>query len=134
MDEDAVSEIIGILLLLSISIGIFSVVYYSILSTEPIPQPPPLDVIATIKNGNLTITHMGGQPIGLDTKLKVTIDNSTNEGTIDNYLNNTEKQNYKWDMGETIVYPTGDISNKQIDVKLAEPKSNSLILLVTLSG
>ena len=77
---------------------------------------------------------MGGQPIGLDTKLIVTIDNSTNEGTIDNYLNNTEKQNYKWDMGETIVYPTGDISNKQIDVKLAEPKSNSLILLVTLSG
>ncbi len=134
MDEDAVSEIIGVLLMLSISIGIFSVVYYTILSTEPIPKAPPLDVIATIQNDNLTIVHMGGEAIGVDTKLIVTVDDSTTEGTIDNYLNNTEKADNKWNMGETIVYPIGNVSGKQIDVKLAEPKSNSLILLATING
>ena len=135
MDEDAVSEIVGVLLMLSISIGIFSVVYYSILSAEPVPKPSPLDVIATIKNENLTIIHMGGNPIGVDTKLIVAINNSTIvEDTIDNYLNTTEKQDHQWNIGETIVYPVGNVSGKQVDVKLAEPKSNTLILLANLNG
>ncbi|RLF42258.1 MAG: hypothetical protein DRN12_00795 [Thermoplasmata archaeon] len=134
MDEDAVSEIVGILLLLAISIGTFSVVYYSILSAEPIPNPPPLDVIATIENGNITIIHMGGESVGIDTRLIVVVNGLTNETTIDDYLNSTEKENNRWDIGEKIIYPIGNVYNKQVDIKLVEPKSNSLILLTTLSG
>ena len=68
-------------------------------------------------------------------KLIVAINNSTIvEDTIDNYLNTTEKQDHKWNIGETIVYSVGNVSGKQVDVKLAEPKSNTLILLANLNG
>ena len=134
MDEDGVSEIIGVLLLLGISVGLFSVVYYSILSTEPAPRAPPLNVISTIDDKNLTILHAGGEPIDLDTRIIVTVDGATSEDVIENYLDASAKSNNKWDMGEEIIYYVGDVSGKTVDVSLVENKSNSLILLVTLHG
>jgi len=134
MDEDGVSEIIGVLLLLGISIGVFSIVYYSILSTEPPPNSPYLNIISTIDQGNLTILHAGGESVGLDARIIVTIDGSTNIDVIGNYLNDSAKSNNQWDMGEEIIYPVGGVSGKTVEVSLAEVKSNSLILLVTLKG
>lgn len=136
-ENDGVSEIIGTMLLLGIAVIIFSVVYFSLLSTPTPTVSSAVDMIAGVEEINgeyqIVIEHRGGESIDADSQLFVDIAGIrqplTKLGTL--IQNNNDQSS--WDFGEEIVYNvTEDLEGLQVDVGIAEIHSNSLVLLSTL--
>ena len=128
----AVTEMVGTLLLLTISVAIFSVLYLSILTVSPSPAQPYVDLICTLDNDNITLEHRGGNPLDLDTVITVTINDVNEKFIVDNYINNDYKENGEWNVGEKVSYPTGDVTDLKVSVSVVDKSSNSVIMMVNL--
>ena len=132
----AVSEIVGTLLLLVISISLFSVIYLSVLTIYPSPTRPSVDLICSIdeNNNNIKIEHCGGETLDLDTEFILTIAETNEKFTAGDYLNNESKNNRVWNIGERIVYPVGNITDMKGSISVVDIHSNSVILMVVFQG
>ena len=64
--NDAVTDMVGTLLLLMIAIALFSIVYYAVFSFEPIDHPPSVNIISYVDDKNVTFEHWGGVSLHLD--------------------------------------------------------------------
>jgi hypothetical protein len=128
----AVSETVGTLLLLGISVSLFSVIYLSVLMVSPSPTRPSVNLICTVEKNNITLEHRGGKTLDLDTEIIVTT-NGTNETlTVNDYMNNESKENGVWNIGERVVYPAGDITDLKVSVTVVDVYSNSVIMMAVL--
>ena len=128
----AVSEIVGTLLLLGISVSLFSVIYLSVLIVSPSPTRPSVNLICTVEKNNIILEHRGGKTLDLDTEIIVTT-NGTNETlTVNDYMNNESKENGVWNIGERVVYPAGDITDLKVLVTVVDVYSNSVIMMAVL--
>lgn len=130
--DKAVSETIGTLLLLGISISLFSVIYFSVMTIYPISATPSVNIICSFNDSNIIIEHRGGKTLDLDTKFIVTIDGSGEKFTVKDYLSSEFKANDVWNVGEQVVYPVGDITNKKVSVSVIDEHSNSVIMMVNI--
>ena len=128
----AVTEMVGTLLLLAISISIFSLVYFSVLTVSPNPTKPSVNLICTLENNNITLEHRGGKTLDLDTEITVNINGTNEKFIVNNYINNTFKENGLWNMGERVIYPTGDVTDLKVSVSVVDKHSNSVIMMVVL--
>lgn len=128
----AVSETVGTLLLLGISVSLFSVIYLSVLIVSPSPIRPSVNLICTVEKNNIILEHRGGKTLDLDTEIIVTT-NGTNETlTVNDYMNNESKENGVWNIGERVVYPAGDITDLKVSVTVVDVYSNSVIMMAVL--
>ncbi len=129
--NQAVSEIVGTMLLLVISITLFSVVYISVLTIYPSSTKPSVNIICAIdENNNIIIEHCGGKELDLDTKVSITIAETNEKFTVGDYLNNESKNNGVWDVGEKVIYPVENITDKMISVSVIDKHSNSVIMMI----
>ena len=135
--DDGVTEITGTMLLLGMAVVIFSVVYFSLLSTPTPNVSPAVDTIAGIHelNGNysIIIEHRGGEPIDVDSHLIVDIAGVRQPVIqLKDFIHHIDDET-SWDFGEQIIYPIEEnLSGLQVDAGIAEVHSNSLVLLSTL--
>ena len=100
--NDAVSEIIGIAILLGISISLFAVVQAIVLNYPYEPSPPSVNLVGSIEGNNIFIEHYGGESISLDSKILITIGGEA-ESTIIQLLKDSDgeiKFTYKSDADE----------------------------------
>ena len=74
---DAVSEVLGTILILVISVMIFSVVYISFFSVDVSPSRPNVYIAGSIKGNNLILEHSGGESLPLETKVSVSLADGT---------------------------------------------------------
>lgn len=130
----AVSEVVGTLLLLGMSISFFTVIYISVLTLYPTATSPSVDFICSVDDNNVTLEHRGGKSLNLDTELILSIDSINDKFTAGDYLNNEAKVNGVWNIGERVVYPVGDITDKKVSLTVIDIKSNSVIMLVVFYG
>jgi len=84
--NNAVTEMVGTMLLSVISVAIFSVLYLSIVTVSPNPAQPSVNLICTLDNENITLEHRGGETLDLETVITVTIDDVNNKFIVDNYI------------------------------------------------
>ena len=124
----AVNEIIGTMLLLGISISLFSVVYYSVLSTPAPESTPSAQIIGSLDldNNQIILNHLGGESITGNSLIIIHKGSITEQHTISTYTGKS------WDMGEKIVIPIDNIQNTYVDAMIIDKASNSLISKVTL--
>ena len=130
----AVSEIVGTLLLLGISISLFSVIYLSVSTIYPSAARPSVNLICSVEKNKIIIEHRGGKTLDLDTKFTVTIAGTNEKFTVSDYLNNKSRDNGVWNIGEQVVLPVGDIADKNVSVSVIDVHSNSIIMMVVLQG
>jgi len=128
----AVSETVGTLLLLGISVSLFSVIYLSVLMVSPSPTSPSVNLICTVEKNNIILEHRGGKALDLDTKIIVTINDTTERFIVNDYMNNESRENGVWNIGERVVYPTGDVTDLKVSASVVDMHSNSVIMLVVL--
>jgi len=128
----AVSETVGTLLLLSISVSLFSVIYSSVLTISPSPTKPSVNLIGKFEKNNIILEHRGGKILDLDTQIIVTINDTTESFIINDYMNNESRENGVWNIGERVVYPTGDVTDLKVSVSVIDIHTNSVIMLVVL--
>ena len=131
--NDGVNEIISTMLLLGIAVVIFSVVYFSLLSTPTPHVTPAVDMIAGIQelNGNysITIEHRGGEPVDVNSRFIVDIAGIRQPVTkLKDFIEHNDDEG-NWNFGEQIIYPVEEnLSGLQVDTSIADIHSNSLVL------
>lgn len=131
--ETAVSEIIGTLLLLMIVVMFFTILYLQVLS---IPNPTSaaiVNIVGKIDENCILLEHAGGETLNLDTDISITIDNSTIDITVGDYLDDESKEDGLWSLGERVVYPVKidllDLNkNPQAEIIVIDRSSNSIIM------
>jgi len=126
----AVSETVGTLLLLSISVSLFSIIYFSVLTISPSPIKPSVNLICKFEKNNITLEHRGGKKLNLDTEIIVTINDTIERFIVNDYMNNESRENGMWNIGERVVYPTRDVTDLKVSVSVIDIHSNSVIMLV----
>lgn len=115
-------------MLLSIALVILSSFYIYTLS-YPLPNSPPIVVIVgSLELDNIVLLHRGGDNLGFDTKLVMSIGNMTDYTTVGDYLDSESKNNGVWNIGEKVVYPAGDTTGINAGVLLVDSGSESVLM------
>jgi len=131
--DKAISETVGTLILLGISVSLFSVLYVSVMVINPTSASPSVNLICSLDGNNITIEHRGGKTLDLDTRLIVTKNEQNWNEPVSGYLSDEAKNNTVWNVGEHVVYPVpGGITNEKLSLSVVDGESNSVILLINL--
>ena len=134
-DKKAVSEVLGTILVLLISVSLFSVVYASLFSIDADKETPSVSIVGGIEDNNLILYHMGGRSLELDTEVVMGINNNSETISINvnDYLNDTYKINNNWDIGEKLIVNLTDFTNFQrfasLDLTVVDQESRSAVML-----
>jgi len=135
--KQAVSDILGTILLLGITVSIFSVLSAVVLTYPFEPSNPSINLIGYVDGNEIIIEHCGGEKIRLDTKIILTINDSmVFMSTAEENLTATSSNgdNY-WNLGEIVLINTTKapineiILNAKVDVTVVDITSNSVVLM-----
>ena len=112
-NDSGISEVIGTILLLGISVTLFSVVYITVLSFPGAPTIPSSNIALSVNETSLILTHVGGEPLGLDSKIKIMVDDTIHSYDVTAGLNETETFDIKDEIYEyqpvvTVHYLSAD--------------------------
>jgi flagellin-like protein len=134
--NNAVSEIIGTVILLGIAISLFSLVQVIALSFPFNANPPSARIVGNIDGNTIYIFHHGGESLSLNTKIIFTIDGDSYLKNASEILNiNTSDGDNLWNIGEKLNYThTGNLVDLSVDIMVIDHKSNSVIMMNTLQG
>ena len=129
----AVSEVLGTVLLLVISVTLFSVVYASVLSIPNTPSTPSVTIIGTIEDNMLMLEHRGGDKLTLNSEILLSMkDGSTDRFPISQYLEDQYKEN-GWNIGERVIYDLDpNMQFKPVGVVVVDHISNSVVMMGTV--
>jgi len=134
-NNDAITDIIGTMLLLFIAIALFSVLYFFALSFDANDPAPSTNIIAHVIGDDIYFEHWGGAALELsETSIVIDIQGistpdyvaSDPEFTLSN--ENNEGSSDYWELGEVLVYNNPGISNNYVHIDVVDALSNSLIL------
>ena len=136
--KQAVSEVIGVVLLLGITITLFAVLNLNVSQYTFGSSNPLVNLVGRIdKTQNIIyIEHNGGESLKDTAKLVITIANNTYQKNTSELLVDTNSDS-TWNLGETLQfnftgYYPGDITGKYIGVMVID--SNAILLSVVLQN
>ncbi len=114
--DEALSEIMGTLILITIAVSVFSAVSLIVLnpwSNFSDASPPQVSLVGFIQNNSVIIEHQGG--IHLDTKTKITVTIAAVVDTFSvsefNYWIDENGDGF-WSIGERVAYPAGNLQGQ----------------------
>ena len=117
--------------MLGISVGLFSVVYISVLTVPYSPPTPSANIIYQIDDGNIILSHYGGKALNLDTKIVMRVDGQPVDPILaGDYLYNDFNGDGLWSVGEKVVFSYESLvsGGEQIEVNILDIGSNSLVM------
>ena len=71
--DNAVSEIIGTILMLAIVVGVFTLLYVGVMSYDFNENAIPVKIVGSIEGTNIVFEHKGGRDVGLESMLVVSV-------------------------------------------------------------
>lgn len=134
--NEAVSEIMGTLILITIAVTLFSALTLIILNpwiNYSDETPPNVFLVGYIKNDDVIIEHHGGIPLSAQTKITISIDGVPDTFTVNqfHYWNDANGDG-AWSIGEQVVYPGGNLQGKKVTCVIVDIKKNSIVFDKTL--
>jgi Mg-chelatase subunit ChlD len=128
----AVSEIIGVMLMLGLSVISFSALNYYVMSA-PTPNPSPIvEISGKLDENEIVIMHRGGETLSLNTELLITVGGKSEKMKVGDFLDAESKMDGVWGLGEKVVYPVVydfDYENfPKADIMIVDQGSNSLVM------
>lgn len=134
--NQAVSEVIGVVLLLGITMCLFAVLNFTVFHFSFEPSVTSVNLIGTIDKAqtydNITIEHDGGESLDGNIQIMITIGYSTTPilRNVSDLLNDLNGDN-KWNFGEIIEFPN-HTKGQYIQVSVMDPVKNTILLSVVL--
>ena len=137
----AVSEVVGTILLLVLSVTFFSVVYTAFFSIDVAPSTPSVNLLGTIKENNLIFDHRGGEDLGVETKVQIRfLDGYVESYPADpDYYLDDENSNDKWNIGERFNLDLTELEEQglytrfdPLDIMIIDPETNSAVMRGTV--
>ena len=129
----AVSEIVGMILLLALAISVISVFYMQAMSYDDPVSEPNVTLLGRIESGNIFIEHIKGDSLPLDTQIRLLIAGNIEKLIeVKDILASVFYQDGFWNIGETAVYNEFDLTDVRVECTILDQKTNSLLLWGTL--
>jgi len=129
-----VSEVVGTILLLGITVAIFSVLYIIVLSEPFDVSKPSSTVVAFVEGSNIIIEHRGGDEINSDSAFRFDIGSTSQEVTIGDVLDDVNSDG-KWNVGERLIVngsvigiPISDWNNSDVNIYGIDADDQEVIL------
>jgi len=131
--DDAVSEVIGAILMVGIGVALFAILYFIVMSYPFTPSSPSVDIVGTIEGNNIVLEHRGGDSLGLDATVSFIVGGTSNSTTVDHcHCLNDLNGNNRWNIGERLVIPYGDMTDLQVEATVIDKDSNSIVMMGVL--
>jgi len=135
INNKAVSEILGSVLLIAIAISAFTIVYINFLSDEGPSETTYATIVGWIEDGNLIFEHQRGEGININSKVTIIPRGDYKDKyilTVKELLDpSITNGNNLWDIGERLVYPR-KLTGWNVEAKIVDSKSNSIVFWGTL--
>jgi len=137
LNNHAISEILGAMLLLFIVMVILSMIYLFVWNEVEPNEETFVTISGKVEGTNVVLEHTGGETINADTYTSFTIAGVKYSVLVKDYLDD-ENHNEMWDYGERMVYhfeyaPLYSASDllayDRIDVMAVDEESNDIILM-----
>ena len=123
----AISEVISVLLLISITIGVF-VGLHIVMTNDPGPETQQSTIISgNIEGEKFIVEHSRGPSLSLDTKCIVNIGGFIKNYTVGDLLSSESKEDNFWNIGERFVYNLENISYLQVTLSIVDVDTKSVI-------
>lgn len=137
--NQAVSEVLDIVLLLGITIALFAFLNYIVFSYSFDESSPSVSLIGSIDkvNNMINIEHNGGESLEGNTNVIITIESDVYQNTSRELLRDVNDDT-KWNIGEIVqfdyseLYSPEDITDKYIQALVVDLSTNTLILSAVL--
>ncbi len=125
--NDAISEIISVLLLIAIAVGVF-VALHSIIIGDPGPEIQQSVILSgKLEANNFIVEHSRGPSLSLDTKCIVDIGGFSKNYSVRDLLSSESKEDNYWNIGERLVCQLDNISYLQVTFLIVDTKDNLVI-------
>ena len=129
-----VSEIMGTILMLSISIILLSLLYLLVINNANNPSNlghvSPSNIVASVDEKNVYLQNNGGSPISPNTKLVITVSGQKYFATVKDCLVDTNGDG-QWTIGERLVFtPPGfaSLNGLEVSVEVITPDNNAMMM------
>jgi hypothetical protein len=131
--DNAVSEVVDMVLLLAISIILFSAVQYFVLTYPSQPSIPSARITGHIYNNEIILEHLGGEALSTNSKIIYTIgDTPPNNINVDgNFHPLYSDDDDLWEIGEIVNIDIGN-SNDRIKVIITDGENENIIMSAIL--
>ena len=128
-----VSEIIGTILLLGISVTLFSTLQFYVFSADHTIDSPDALIGGRLEDEVIVLKHLGGPSLE-EARIHYQIGDSSIEILLNSSYFIDDNQNQKWDVGESIRYPVSFDGNSFIEAKVVDENSNELLFINVLQN
>ena len=138
--NEAVSEIIGTLMILAIAIVCFSIVQLFAYAFLPENEnPPSVRLVASVEDENIIIVHHGGESLALNTKILCTVDDTLSYeiNASDNMTADALNNDNLWGISEKVEYDPpgyGNLDGSKVEILVVDELSNSVIMRAIIQG
>jgi hypothetical protein len=134
-NNHAVSNAIAAVLILAITVAIFSGIYDSVLSGPGPEEKNFLTIVGRIDNNKAIFDLRRGESLGLNTEVWLEIGGISIPPLIleqDQILSDADKDDGKWNIGERLVYDGYNLENLLVRAKILDYNTNSIVMYGTL--
>ncbi|HER45594.1 MAG TPA: type IV pilin [Thermoplasmatales archaeon] len=124
----AASSVLETLLLLSMTVGFFTILYVSVFSFSFSQIPPAVHILGTTsEDSSIILYHRGGESISIESTIVLTIEGNRTNLVLGDYLDNTSKQDSLWSMGESLVIADMLLENQQGEILIIDGQRNMMV-------
>jgi len=136
IDDTAVVEIVGSVLLLSMAVAAFSVIYMNVLSDDGPDMDSYLTVSGGLVSADVVFEHERGEEVPLESPVNLYLGGidkiTTTVGDLLSY-NHNYIQDGRWNIGEQLVYhPEQNLTGIKIKADIVDKETNSMVFWGTL--
>jgi FlaG/FlaF family flagellin (archaellin) len=131
-NNSAVSEVLGTVLILAISVVILASVYLAAFSLPAPSRAPVVNAVGmTANDQDIIISHQGGDDLSLDAILVLTVGGKDITYKIEDLMDPEDVEDGFWNIGEELVF-SHDIRQLQVEVRIIDPDSDSVVMMGVL--
>ena len=136
----AVSEIIGVTLLLGMSIAMYSVVQFMVFSYPFSPSTPSVNLVGSVDGNKISIGHYSGESISIDAKIIIRVNSDQKTFIARKNITSNSINPDLWDIGEFVLinesdfnsvstYKVGFLKDAKIHVTVIDVETNSVVMM-----
>lgn len=133
INNSALTEVIGTVLLLAITVALFSVLYLLIMPSTAIDSAPSVNIVGFIDDQTVVFEHHGGNSLNIE-RITNVIKIGGYRYTIPfevSYFTDINSNN-QWDIGEKIYFYAGNLSGLHVEGIVIDEASNTALFIGNL--
>jgi len=127
--DEAISDLLGTMLLLTVAVSVFSVISLNTLSDISPEEHPLVTIVGALEGNNVILTHRGGESLPLESEIVLTIGGTQLNFTAGQLLDNKSKQDELWTVGELLVYSGTNLTGLRVEATVVDVKDDTTLLM-----